>query len=298
MESPSKGRALILLVLTFFFWGSLYIGSKMIADSIPAPLVASLRCVVAIFPLLLMARKYSDVKIDRADWKFFFLIGSVGYFLTVFLVQLGISLTGASIAALVNSLTPVSVSFMAALILKEKITPVKYLCLFLALTGTVIVTSGAGEGGEMIGILIVLVSVLCWGISSVYMRQLTRKYPAILVTTYGMVISLLFHIPAGIVTALSQPVNFSLKSIVVLLYLGVIGSGLSHYTWTQCLAILPASTCSLFYPLQPIFSALLGVLILGESFHASFFWGLLLISIDVVLSTWETARQALPTKGS
>ncbi len=298
MESLPKGRALILLVLTFFFWGSLYIGSKMIADSIPAPLVASLRCVVAIFPLLLMARKYSDVKIDRADWKFFFLIGSVGYFLTFFLVQLGISLTGASIAALVNSLAPVSVSLMAALILKEKITPIKYLCLFLALAGTVIVTSGAGKDGEMTGVLIVLLSVLCWGVSSVYMRQLTRKYPAILVTAYGMAISLLFHIPVGIVTALSQPVKFSVESIGVLLYLGVIGSGLSHYTWTQSLAILPASTCSLFYPLQPIFSAILGVLILGESLHISFFWGLLLISIDVVLSTWETARQARPSKSS
>lgn len=294
MESRAKGRALVLLVLTFFFWGSLYIGSKLIADSIPAPLVVSLRCVVAIFPLMLMARQYSNVKIDRTDRKIFFLIGSLGYFLAFFLVQLGIYLTGASIAALVNSLVPVSVSLMAALVLKEKITPIKYFCLFLALAGTVIVTSGAGEGGEMTGILIVLLSVLCWGVSSVYMRQLTRKYPAILVTAYGMAISLFFHIPVGIATALSQPVKFTVENIGVLLYLGLIGSGLSHYTWTQSLAILPASTCSLFYPLQPIFAAILGFLILGESLHISFFWGLLLISIDVVLSTWITARQAQP----
>ena len=78
--------------------------------------------------------------------------------------------------------------------------------------------------------------------------------------------------------------------VLVILYLGFCGSGLAQYTWTKCLSMLPASTCSLFYPLQPTFSALLGALLLQESFSPTFFIGLLLISLDVVLSTWETQR--------
>jgi drug/metabolite transporter (DMT)-like permease len=44
--------------------------------------------------------------------------------------------------------------------------------------------------------------------------------------------------------------------------------------------------------LQPLFSALLGALLLHETFKPAFFAGLVLISLDVVLNTLETRRQA------
>ena len=79
---------------------------------------------------------------------------------------------------------------------------------------------------------------------------------------------------------------------MVVLYLGFAGSGVAQYTWTKCLSVLPASTCSLFYPLQAAFSAILGALLLKETFAPTFFLGMLLISADVVLSTWETTRKS------
>ena len=290
MERTSKGQAFGLLFATFFIWGSVYVGGKFIAQDLPPALVACLRCTTAMVPLLLMARKHLGIKSDRGDWKYFFLVGSLGYFLTIFLIQLGISLTGAAMASLINALTPVSVTILAAFLLKERITPVKLACLALALAGTVVITSGADNQSEITGMIVILVSVVAWGVASVYMRRLTAKYPAVLVTTYSMAISLIFHIPAGIYSAAVQPTVFSVRAALVVLYLGFFGSGLAQFTWTKCLSLLPASTCSLFYPLQPAFSALLGAVILGETFTPSFFIGLLLISLDVALSTWE-ARQ-------
>ena len=177
MELLKKSRAFLLLFVTFFFWGSVYVGGKLISDDVPAPLLGCLRCFVASFPLMLMARKHFGVKIDRADWKYFAGVGVMGYFLTIFLIQLGISLTGASMASLVNSVTPVGVTIFAALHLKEKITPTKVLCLVLALVGTFVITTGATGQGEMAGILVVLAAVVTWSVASVFMRQLTAKYP-------------------------------------------------------------------------------------------------------------------------
>lgn len=287
-----KGHAYGLLFFTFFIWGSVYVGGKLISQDLPPALVACLRCFTAMLPLLLMARKHLSTKIDRSDWKYFFLVGALGYFLTIFFIQLGISLTGSAMASLINALTPVSVTLLAAFMLKEAITPVKAVCLVLALAGTAVITQGAGSQSEVLGIVVVLIAVIAWGFASVYMRRLTAKYPAVLVTTYGMAISLIFHIPAGIYSAVTQPVHFSPKVVLVILYLGFLGSGAAQYTWTKCLSILPASTCSLFYPLQPAFAALLGALILKETFTPAFFIGLLLISLDVALSTWETSRLA------
>lgn len=292
MKTNPRGQAFGLLFVTFFIWGSVYVGGKMISRDLPPALVACLRCSTAMLPLLLMARKHSNVKIDRDDWKYFFWVGSLGYFLTIFLIQIGISLTGSAMASLINALTPVSVTILAALLLKERITPVKVLCLALALAGTVVITQGAGSQGELLGIAVVFLSVIVWGFASVYMRRLTAKYPAVLVTTWGMAIGLIFHIPAGIFSAITQPVNFSPKIVLVILYLGVFGSGVAQYTWTKCLSLLPASTCSLFYPLQPVFSALLGALILRETFSKSFLIGLLLIALDVVLITLEPKKDS------
>lgn len=290
MKIQTKSYAFGLLFFTFFIWASVYVGGKLIAQDMPPALISCLRCVTAMLPLLFMSRKHLAHKIDREDWKYFALIGILGYFATFFLIQLGISLTGATIASLINALNPVSVTILAAVLIKERITPTKVLCLILAMASTVIITQGAGSQNEALGMAAVLVSVVTWGIASVYMRRLTAKYPAVLVTTYGMAISLIFHIPAGLLSAAVGPVSVTPKTILVILYLGIFGSGVAQYSWTKSLSLLPASTCSLFYPLQPAFSALLGVLILREAFTPALFLGLLLISLDVALSVWETKQ--------
>ena len=209
MSESSKGQAFGLLFVTFFIWGSVYVGGKMIANEVPAALLACLRCCAAMIPLLWMSRKYRSIKIAKEDWKYFFIVGLIGYFLTIFCIQWGISLTGASMASLINALTPVSVTILAAVILKEKITPIKVVCLVLALAGAFVITQGAGTQSETMGIVVVLSSVIFWGFASVHMRRLTAKYPAVLVTTYSMAISLLCHVPVGLFTLATQPVEFS-----------------------------------------------------------------------------------------
>jgi drug/metabolite transporter (DMT)-like permease len=155
------------------------------------------------------------------------------------------------------------------------------------------VTAGSGGESETRGIFLAVLSVLFWGLASVFMRKLTAKYPAILVTTYGMMISLLLHVPVGLVSYLrADSIRIRPVTVIVLLYLGLVGSGLAQYTWTSVLAVLPASLCSLFYPLHPIFSSVLGFFLLGERLTGYFAVGLLFISMDVVLSTIEAMKNA------
>ena len=196
-----------------------------------------------------------------------------------------------SMASLVNALTPVAVTILAALILKEKITPVKILCLILALAGTFIITKGASTRSETTGVIIVLLGMTGFAAASVFMRRLTAKYPPVFVTAVSMTISVVLNIPVMIWCFTTQSFHVTPEALAALLFLGFAGSGLAQMTWTAALAILPASTCSLFYPLQPLFSAILGALLLHETFSPTFFVGLLLISLDVILNTLETKRQ-------
>ena len=146
---------------------------KIASTSMPSFLVAALRSVISMIPLWALSRKHLPVRIEREDWKWFLLIGFLGYFFCIHSIQLGIQLTGASMASLVNALTPVAVTILAALILKEKITPVKILCLILALAGTFIITKGASTRSETTGIIIVLLGMTGFAAASVFMRRLT-----------------------------------------------------------------------------------------------------------------------------
>ena len=292
MDTARQTKAYWLIFITFFIWGSVYVAGGIAGNGMPSFLVASLRCLISMIPLWLMSAKCFPIRIEREDMKYFFIIGFLGYFVTIQSIQLGILLTGSSMASLINALTPVAVTILAALILKERITPVKILCLVLALAGTFVITSGASTQGELFGVLAVLAGVISFGTASVLMRKVTAKYPPVVVTTVSMTLSLIFNIPVAVASALTQPVHPNAAGIIALLYLGFVGSGLGQVTWTRALSILPASTCSLFYPLQPLFSALLGALLLHETFKPAFFAGLVLISLDVVLNTLETRRQA------
>jgi drug/metabolite transporter (DMT)-like permease len=292
MDTARQTKAYGLIFITFFIWGSVYVAGGIAGNGMPSFLVASLRCLISMIPLWLMSAKCFPIRIEREDMKYFFIIGFLGYFVTIQSIQLGILLTGSSMASLINALTPVAVTILAALILKERITPVKILCLILALAGTFVITSGASTQGELLGVLAVLTGVISFGTASVLMRKVTAKYPPVVVTTVSMTLSLIFNIPVAVASALTQPVHPNTAGIIALLYLGFVGSGLGQVTWTRALSILPASTCSLFYPLQPLFSALLGALLLHETFKPAFFAGLILISLDVVLNTLETRRQA------
>lgn len=290
MDDRKKAAAFIPLVLTFFLWGSIYVGARLLTGRLHPLTLAALRSGIGVVTLLFMTQPHLGVKIQREDWKYLVLIGVFGYFLTWELVQIGIAMTGASMAALINAMTPVSVTILAAVILKERITRIKALCLVLALAGAAIITGGGTTGAEIIGSVAVLVSILTWGVASVYMRKLTAKYPAVLITFYGMLTGFCFHIPVGIATAVNSPPQIDARMIFVLLYLGIVGSGVAQLTWTVSLSLLPASTCSLFYPLQAVFSALLGALLLRETLPYTFFIGLLFVSADVALSTREAAR--------
>ena len=160
-----------------------------------------------------MARPYRAVRIEKADRKYFLLVGIMGYYLTFVINQLGVARAGASLSALINTVNPVTIALLAALILKEPIRRVQIVCLVLAIAGAWVVLAGAETGGQLLGLVLVLLSVLTWGIASVYIRRLTAKYPAILVTFYGMLISTVFHIPTAAFSAARYPASFSRRAI-------------------------------------------------------------------------------------
>lgn len=284
-QKSSSWIAYLYLILVFLLWGSIYVVSHYATGILPASVVICGRYMIAMIPLCLMAGKKLKTKIAREDWKYFILVTVLGYYVTILANTLGIKYAGASVSSLINAMAPIGVTIVAAIVLRERIDLVRIICLVLAIIGTAIVVSGAADRTQVLGVLLTAFGMFTWSTASVYIKKLTEKYPPIFVTTCAIGMSLFLNIPTAAVDIIRQGgLHLTFPAVMSLVYMGLLATGLAQYLWSKSLSMLEAGVCSLFYPLQPVFSAILGVIFLKEQLKATFFIGAAFILSNVLLS--------------
>ena len=212
-----------------------------------------------------------------------FAVGFVGFFCGIAFQLLGTDLIDASLASLINSLNPIVIPIIAAIFLKERLNGKTVVSIILSVIGVYIIL-GVGGGGSFWGIVINILSLLFWSASCCMVRGISQDYDPIQITLYAMAIALCFAMPTAIFEVAVTPCHLSWGGLVSLLYIGLVCTALSHVFWNRSLKILPATTCSLFYPIQPLTSAVMAMLFLGESLSASFIIGAVLICISMVIT--------------
>lgn len=289
--------AYLYLVATTSIWGSLYIATRIALRTIPPVTLLCLRYLLAFATLaaILAARRGRGVaakSVEKGDRKYLVLVGVLGYFLGVGAQVVGTKYAGASVASLINAMNPVCITFLAALILKERLSARKVVALAAAVGGAYVILGGSGGGGAALGIAFSVLSVVLWSLSSVVVRKLGGKYDPVAVTAWGIGIACACSLPAaGIELALSPREGMlSWTNLACVLYLGLFCTALPNYLWNKSLSLVEASTCSLFYPLQPLVSVALGTAILGESVGVNFAIGSALIVGGVLFAVIKGKR--------
>lgn len=281
----NKRTAYLYLIITFCAWGSLYVVSRFVLGKVPVITVLFLRYFIAAITLFVINKNSKVKKIERKDLKYMFLIGVVGYFLSVGMQLLGIKLSNASIASLVNAMNPITIMIFAAIILKERLTVKKAICVMLAMAGVYIIIGDVKGNGEVLGILFSVFSVILWSFISIIVRKTARKYSASQITIYSMFIAAVCIFPFSMgELIITHNVKFDLSVVIALLYMGIVCTALAYVFWNKSLSILEAGTCSLFYPIQPMISSILGMIFLGEQININFIFGAILIIGGVLFS--------------
>ncbi|HJC63975.1 MAG TPA: DMT family transporter [Candidatus Blautia merdavium] len=91
-------------------------------------------------------------------------------------------------------------------------------------------------------------------------------------------------VPAAGIELAIKPCSITPAAITSCLYLGIAGTAIAHTFWNKSIKILNASTCSMWYPLQPLVSALLGIVLLGEALTPQFLTGGILICAGILIT--------------
>lgn len=270
-------------LVTTFFWGSLYVVSKYAYAQVPPLTVLFLRYLVALIPLGLMTFKSGYVKVKKGHWKYFVFSGAFAYCLSIGMQMMATSLMNASIASLINSMNPVFISFLAVLFLHEKMTPQRIVGILCSILGVGVVVGVGGSTISIAGVLLSLGSVLLWSAYSVIIKKISASYSSAQMAFLSVVFALPFCLIGQMREMHSSPAVFTPASVLAILYIGICCTCISNLTWNTSLKKLDASICSLFYPLQPVFSAILGILILHETLTMNFVLGTLLISAGILV---------------
>jgi len=140
---------------------------------------------------------------------------------------------------------------------------------------------------SLLGAFLSCGAVLCWSFGSVVVRLVSEKYDVLVVTILCMFICAAAAFPFSVYQQIVDPMDFSAITpmfVFSFLFIVIISTGLSFLLWNKALSLVPAATCSLFYPVQPLVSALLGILLLGEQLSLPFVLGGALIIFGVLFS--------------
>lgn len=279
----SKKQGYFCLSLTFALWGSLYVVSKFMLGRTPAFTISFFRFALAYAALSLMCWR-KKITLQKKDYKYVFLIGFGGYFLAVGAQLLGTKYAGASVASLLNSMNPITMTFFAAIILREKLNWKKIGGILLALIGVFIIMADGSVDVSISGVQFSVFSVLLWSLVAVYTRKVTQKYESLPITRIATGIAAICYSPLCLAEIVNAPVQFNSASLLGLLYIGVICTGAAYFLWNKCLGIIEAGTCSAFYPIQPLIAAIFGGIFLKEVIGVHFFIGAFFIITGVLLN--------------
>ncbi len=274
--------------VTVFIWGSLYVASRLVLPGIPALLLLFLRFSISSILLISLARKKNHGRrlrhFQREDLGELLLVGFFGYFISNAALLFGIQYTSSSFSSLINAMNPVFISLFAVLLLKEKMSKKALISLVITVLGAAVIIGTPDGSLNPLGVGCCFFSVILWSFTTIHIKKLTAKYPPLMVTGYGMGIAAVFALPAAL-TYLSithTEIRFSGTMVLPLLYICIVCTALSHAAWNYALSITPAARCASFYPVQPISSMLLGILLLHEKTSPNFFLGALLIILPML----------------
>ena len=145
---------------------------------------------------------------------------------------------------------------------------------------------GTGANIQFLGVLISFIAVIGWAFMSVISRKISNKYSALTLTKVSMLIATVCNIPVSFLEVqVTHPlIQVDLGAVLGLVYMGVVCTAFTNILWNKSLSLLPANTCSAFYPIQTLTSSFLGVVVFHEVLTTSFVLGSAFIIVGVLIS--------------
>lgn len=228
-----------------------------------------LRVIFATLLFIILDRLSPSVRpIERKDVFRFIQLGLFGVAINQLLFFEGLSRTSNINAALIMTSTPILVTGMAFLLLKDRLTPMQGLGILLGLSGavTLILQYKTASGSPTaLGDLMVLLNAASYALFMVRAKPLMKKYGTIQVIKWTFIFGTLFVIPFGAPELQKvQWSDFTAAAWFSVAFVLLFTTFAAYLLNTFGLKHLSPSVVSYYIYLQPIFATLISRFITNE----------------------------------
>jgi drug/metabolite transporter (DMT)-like permease len=217
-----------------------------------------------IITALLIAKRFRPVPVIKKNIRHFIVLGICFSGMGILLKLWGLSLTTATNAAFIMSLSSVAAVLFAFLLLKEKAIKRFYAIVLIMIIGVYLVTTGGQQLLPQVGDLIILGVAFLIGFMQVYGKKVLETLSVLEISFGRSMVGMIF---LGLLIPILAPRGFgTIPNFPVLLL--VLSNGLvfssSIILFYKALQAEGASNAGMFALLVPVLTAVLGYLFLEE----------------------------------
>lgn len=282
-----------MLVIAMAVWGGSWVSAKIIVALAPPMTIGFFRFFIAsilLLILLLITKPESRRFFRRENLKILFLVGLTGIFGYGVLFLTGMRFTTAAQGAIIAGFNPVTVSIVAHLVHKERLSRKwQYAGFAFAFAGILFVVGVQSildfHIEYLIGNLTILLAMITWGIYSSIGKEAMKTMTPLEVTTGGALIgSILFGIGAlneqiWTLPALIDPIFW-----MNVIYLGVFVTVIGFLFYFISIKELGATRAGGFISLVPVFGTFFSALFMPEDpIYWTFGVGLLFVVCGIAI---------------
>ena len=288
---PSRARFLLLTACVL--WAVSFVATKVALEAAPPLVVVTLRLLISslcFLPWIVATGGTRGLGGSRGLGRLF-VLSLFGTSLHYSLQTAGLQFTTASNASLYTTTGPITILLLSALVLGERITARKAFGVALAVAGVLVVmgadTLSTLELGHVKGDVLVLASLVMWGLFTVYGKRMIDELGALRVTAWVTVIGALTMVPVG--WAEARATGFSLADVTVeawlaIAFLGVACSFLATLLYFVALGLSESQKVGVYLYIIPPMTAVVASLYLGETITTNLVIGAVLVIGGVALT--------------
>ena len=220
------------------------------------------------------------------------LIGGLGQALITYLSLHALEYISVGPLAFLFYTYPAWVALLAAIRRTDRLTPARIVALGLALAGVTIMVGAPTGKLNPIGVILALASALLYSAYLPVLGQVQEGVPALLATILlitGAAISF-------VIATLFASELFIPRSIPVwmnILLLAFVSTVIAFSSLIKGLSVLGPVRTAIIATVEPFFTAMLAVLVLGNQFSAATLIGGVLIAAAVLLIEWSSTQLTL-----
>ena len=194
---------------------------------------------------------------------------AIGIFFGMLFSYLAAGYISSGMISLIFGLAPIFSGLLSQKILDEaKLTRLRKIAMTIALIGLGIVCAGnmASINQSPLGIIYILIAVFFFSLSGVLVKSVKLVINPMATTVGSLLVSLPFFFLVWLLFDGTLPIEqWQSRSILAIIYLGVVGSFIGFVAYFYVLQRLKASTVALITMITPVIAMSLGVFLNNET---------------------------------